>query len=350
MSSSSQRFKVVVLGDGGVGKTAFLKRHRTGEFEKRYIATMGVEVNPQPVHTSRGVRVLNTWDTAGQERFSGLGEGYVIGAQAAIIMCDLTSSITFKSIPYYLEMVRKECGDVPIVLCGNKVDCKERRLTPKVITAFLESTRVKYPGLRFQYYDVSAKSNYNFEKPFLYLLRQLLGDETLTMVEAPPVLPPEVSVDVARLSVQVPENRESIALVVPVGIAPRGAPAVAPPRLSLADSVPPLTRARAPRPERMAPYFVVPFHLPGVHWEPHSSGFPVRGMRMTKHRAYYWHLCEHKVTLDIHEVAPNEPLILELEWAYSEYSPQETATLDLSGKFDYPVDVGALQTALRSMQ
>ena len=58
-------FKLVLVGDGGVGKTTFVKRHLTGEFEKKYIATLGVEVHPMPFHTSKGLILFNVWDTAG---------------------------------------------------------------------------------------------------------------------------------------------------------------------------------------------------------------------------------------------------------------------------------------------
>ena len=71
-------FKCVLVGDGGVGKTTFVKRHVTGEFEKKYVATLGVEVHPMLFHTTRGPIQFNVWDTAGQEKFGGLRDGYYI--------------------------------------------------------------------------------------------------------------------------------------------------------------------------------------------------------------------------------------------------------------------------------
>lgn len=91
------QFKLVLVGDGGTGKTTFVKHHLTGEFEK-YVATLGVEVHPFIFHTNRGPIKFNVWDTASQEKFRGLRNGYYIQAQCAI-MFDVTSRVTYKNVP-----------------------------------------------------------------------------------------------------------------------------------------------------------------------------------------------------------------------------------------------------------
>ena len=73
--------QLVLVGDGGTGKTTFVKRHETGEFEKKYIATLGVEVHPLVFHTNFGPIQFNVWDTAGQEKFGGLRDGYYINGK-----------------------------------------------------------------------------------------------------------------------------------------------------------------------------------------------------------------------------------------------------------------------------
>jgi len=85
MGDDMPTFKCVLVGDGGTGKTTFVKRHLTGEFEKKYVATLGVEVHPLVFHTNRGAIRFNVWDTAGQEKFGGLRDGYYIQVMTANI-------------------------------------------------------------------------------------------------------------------------------------------------------------------------------------------------------------------------------------------------------------------------
>ena len=180
-------FKLVLVGDGGVGKTTFVKRHETGEFEKKYIATLGVEVHRLVFHTNRGPICFNVWDTAGQEKFGGLRDGYYIQGQCAIIMFDVTARVTYKNVPNWHRDLVRVCENIPIVLCGNKVDIKDRKVKAKAI--------VFHRKKNLQYYGISAKSNYNFEKPFLWLARKLSGDSNLELVAMPALKPPKVNMD-----------------------------------------------------------------------------------------------------------------------------------------------------------
>ncbi|KAI7688150.1 hypothetical protein SSS_00897 [Sarcoptes scabiei] len=126
-------FKCLLVGDGGTGKTTFVKRHLTGEFEKKYVATLGVEVHPLVFHTNRGPIKFNVWDTAGQEKFGGLRDGYYIKGECAIIMFDVTTRVTYKNVPNWHRDLVRVCENIPIVLCGNKVDVKDRKVKAKAI-------------------------------------------------------------------------------------------------------------------------------------------------------------------------------------------------------------------------
>jgi len=195
-STQVPTFKLVLVGDGGTGKTTFVKRHLTGEFEKKYIATLGVEVHPLTFSTNYGTICFNVWDTAGQEKFGGLRDGYYIQGQCGIIMFDVTARITYKNVPNWHRDLERVCENIPIVLCGNKVDVKDR----KVKTAAVTFHRKK----NLQYFEISAKSNYNFEKPFLWLARKLIevGHPPLEFVAAPALLPAEVIVDSEALRIE----------------------------------------------------------------------------------------------------------------------------------------------------
>ena len=102
-------------------------------------------------------------------------------------MFDVTSRVTYKNVPNWHRDLVRVCTDIPIVLVGNKVDIKDRKVKAKAINFHRKKN--------LQYYDISAKSNYNFEKPFLWIARKLIGDPNLEFVAAPALMPPEVTVD-----------------------------------------------------------------------------------------------------------------------------------------------------------
>ena len=99
-----------------------------------HAATIGVEVHPIVFYTSRGPIKFNIWDTAGQEKFGGLRDGYYIQAQCAIIMFDVTARSTYNNVPVWHRDLENVCESIPTVLCGNKVDVKDRKVKPKQVT------------------------------------------------------------------------------------------------------------------------------------------------------------------------------------------------------------------------
>lgn len=136
-------------------------------------------------------------------------------------MFDVTSRITYKSVPNWHRDLTRVCDNVPIVLCGNKVDIKDRKVKAKSI-AFHRKKNL-------QYYDISAKSNYNFEKPFLWLARKIIRfvlclsqlvspccrDSSLEFVESPALAPPEVQIDFREQARHEAELREASLVPVP---------------------------------------------------------------------------------------------------------------------------------------
>ncbi|RZC72918.1 hypothetical protein C5167_048398 [Papaver somniferum] len=105
-------------------------------------------------------------------------------------MFDVTARLTYKNVPTWHRDLCRVCENIPVVLCGNKVDVKNRQVKAKQVTFHRKKNT--------QYYEISAKSNYNFENPFLYLARKLAGDATIHFVESSALAPPEVHIDLEQ--------------------------------------------------------------------------------------------------------------------------------------------------------
>eukprot|EP00695_Tsukubamonas_globosa_P002386 TRINITY_DN350_c0_g1_i2.p1 TRINITY_DN350_c0_g1~~TRINITY_DN350_c0_g1_i2.p1 ORF type:complete len:175 (+),score=40.06 TRINITY_DN350_c0_g1_i2:70-594(+) len=129
------QFKLILIGDGGTGKTTFVKRHMTGEFEKKYIPTIGVEVRPLHFTTNRGPIIFNCWDTAGQEKFGGLRDGYYINGQAAILMFDVTSRQTYKNVPNWHRDIVRVCENIPSCFAATRSTFRTARSRPSRSTS-----------------------------------------------------------------------------------------------------------------------------------------------------------------------------------------------------------------------
>lgn len=170
-------FKICLIGEGGVGKSTFLKRYLTGDFSMNYVATLGVEVMPIRIYTNHGPICFNVWDCAGQEKFGGLRDGYFISADAAIIMFDTTSEHTFNQVRKWNTSFSRIQENVPKLLVGNKIDLK-RRVPIGAVEMLTEE-------LGLPYVNLSVKSNYGYQEPFLRLARTLTGFPDLVFMDEP---------------------------------------------------------------------------------------------------------------------------------------------------------------------
>lgn len=109
--------KIVLVGDGGVGKSTFTRRLIfNSDFDCKYIPTIGFEVYPWNHYIF--------WDTAGQDKFGGLRDTYYINANIAIIMVDATSKITSKSIKNWYDDLIRFVPNIRVAIIVNKIDCE----------------------------------------------------------------------------------------------------------------------------------------------------------------------------------------------------------------------------------
>lgn len=154
-------FNLLIVGDKSVGKSTFINRHVTGEFTREYVPTDGLKKSRLAFTTNQGKIIFNVYDG-----------GYPAQVDCAIIMSDMTNKSTVDHVISYYHWIDAMFGKIPIVICGNKMDLREREVQASSFAQFLHDT---YKDLRVLYFDTSARSNYNFEKPFLFLIRMLLN-------------------------------------------------------------------------------------------------------------------------------------------------------------------------------
>lgn len=175
--------KLVLVGDESVGKTTLFKRYKTGEFEQRYVASSCVEYNHMKFHTSEGKVCFNVVNIPGKGGISGLSDEYYKGGDCAIVMFGKTSEESFENVKVWVSTLNTMVPGIPIIIVGNKVDIKDNRVSYKKISTMLKCLRHTYNIEK--YYDYSCKSNYNLEKPFLALVRNLMGDDEISLLEVP---------------------------------------------------------------------------------------------------------------------------------------------------------------------
>ncbi|CAK9870985.1 unnamed protein product [Sphagnum jensenii] len=181
-------FKLLIVGDLDGSLKRNLSACWSAEFKKDFChdyyiaATTAMEVHTLHFLTNSGRIQFDCWDTnSAQESPRGLRDGYLIGAQCAMIIFDLNARLNYKYLRKLHHDLLKVCGDIPVVVCGiNNMDMKNREVKSKQVTVSVNiGKKVKKIALqrnrKVQYYEISAESNYNFEKPFLYLARELVG-------------------------------------------------------------------------------------------------------------------------------------------------------------------------------
>jgi small GTP-binding protein len=161
-------FKVVVIGDSGVGKSCLLIRFAEDKFSDEHVSTIGVDFTNRTVDVGGDQVKLQLWDTAGQERFRTVTSTYYRGAQGIVVIFDVTERRSFESIQAWVADVDKWASQGTVkILVGNKTDLHDRR---QVTT---EEGEALAQSLRMTYYETSARENYNVEEAFLGLAAEV---------------------------------------------------------------------------------------------------------------------------------------------------------------------------------
>ncbi|CEP63414.1 Rab family GTPase YPT6 LALA0_S08e01926g [Lachancea lanzarotensis] len=126
---SLTKYKIVFLGEQGVGKTSLITRFMYDTFDDHYQATIGIDFLSKTMYLDDKTIRLQLWDTAGQERFRSLIPSYIRDSHVAIVVYDVTSKKSFEYIDKWVEDVKSERGEENVVLCivGNKNDLSDER-------------------------------------------------------------------------------------------------------------------------------------------------------------------------------------------------------------------------------
>ena len=162
-------FKLILIGNSGVGKSCILQRYMKHTFEEKYKCTIGVDFLMKSVVINGQTVKLQLWDTAGQEKYKSMVTSYYRGANVALIVFDITSHTSFEALPIWIENYYKNGPESKnIILIGNKKDLEEnRQVTQEEAETFSKNNNMIY-------FETSAKEGDNIDYVFNYAAEKLL--------------------------------------------------------------------------------------------------------------------------------------------------------------------------------
>uniref|UniRef100_A0A0R3RU64 Ras-related protein Rab-8A n=1 Tax=Elaeophora elaphi TaxID=1147741 RepID=A0A0R3RU64_9BILA len=161
-------FKLLLIGDSGVGKTCVLFRFSDDSFNNSFISTIGIDFKIRTIELDGKKIKLQIWDTAGQERFRTITTAYYRGAMGIMLVYDITNEKSFDNIKNWIRNIEEHASsDVDRMIIGNKCDVEERR---QVSRERGEQLAIEY-GTKFM--ETSAKANINVEEAFFTLARDI---------------------------------------------------------------------------------------------------------------------------------------------------------------------------------
>jgi small GTP-binding protein len=154
-------FKIVLIGDSGVGKTNILSRYINNEFSMATKSTVGVEFGSKIIKQNDKTIKIQIWDTAGQERYKSITTAYYKGAKGAFVVYDITRRETFNNVNKWIGDLKTSGNeDVYILLIGNKSDLENARQVPT------EEIEKKAEQLKVAFCETSALDGTNIEHAF----------------------------------------------------------------------------------------------------------------------------------------------------------------------------------------
>eukprot|EP00009_Paramoeba_aestuarina_P014669 CAMPEP_0201542148 /NCGR_PEP_ID=MMETSP0161_2-20130828/71863_1 /ASSEMBLY_ACC=CAM_ASM_000251 /TAXON_ID=180227 /ORGANISM="Neoparamoeba aestuarina, Strain SoJaBio B1-5/56/2" /LENGTH=204 /DNA_ID=CAMNT_0047949759 /DNA_START=555 /DNA_END=1169 /DNA_ORIENTATION=- len=163
-------WKLLLIGDSGVGKSCLLLRFADNTYTEHYISTIGVDFKLRTIQDNGKTIKLQIWDTAGQERFRTITSTYYRGAHGIIVVYDISDSVSFNNVKQWLQEIdRYACESVTKLLVGNKsdLDAEGKRAVP------YETARDLAESLGLSLIETSAKDATNVEKCFMKMASEI---------------------------------------------------------------------------------------------------------------------------------------------------------------------------------
>lgn len=161
-------FKVVLIGDSGVGKSNLLSRFTRNEFNLESKSTIGVEFATRSIQVDGKTIKAQIWDTAGQERYRAITSAYYRGAVGALLVYDIAKHLTYENVERWLKELRDHAdNNIVIMLVGNKSDLRHLRAVPTdEAKAFAEKNNLSF-------IETSALDSTNVETAFQNILTEI---------------------------------------------------------------------------------------------------------------------------------------------------------------------------------
>jgi len=173
ISESDCTFRIVLLGNLGVGKSSLISRFTDNVFDEDQLSTVAVDYKLKQIQVDNTFMRIQVWDTAGSEKFRSIARSYYRGCQGFMIVYDITNEESFKDIEIWLLEIEKYGDgqlDRPILIIGNKSDMEEKRKVS------FEDAQKKYSNRsNFRLTEASARTNYNVQALFVEISQQYLN-------------------------------------------------------------------------------------------------------------------------------------------------------------------------------
>ena len=162
-------FKILTIGESGVGKTCILRRFVEDKFLKNHLATIGIDFKTKTLNINNQEIKLKIWDTAGQERFRNITTQYYKGADGIVLVYDVTDEASFDKIKDWMDQILSNTNkdEICLILLGNKCDIEKRSIS-------YEQGKTLANELQVNFFETSAQTGQNIKDAFETLTADIM--------------------------------------------------------------------------------------------------------------------------------------------------------------------------------